>query len=632
MFILWSVLLALGLALFSFFVDAMFNGEHPLFEETTAPRTVTGPFRRFRENHEFVLFRNLRNADADSRRRIIIPSVIALGAMLLAGWLANGIWSDGWNIVWCILAALAIISVIGLIVYYVVWWFQGGETLRELAAFVPLFVLMWFPLKAAMALVNASLLGWGWIDPNSQARSFIKDTIPVVVMIIVAGLLLFHYFHRRWREGGRTQRWLMALAIIMLCIAIVASSIVTARGAGWEFPASKNGGGTVQNIAGTPGPTAADLDAAIADLTIPEVTPEELETMESTERFQDISWKLLDSSLASKDKSRTESTGFSDALTFGFKAKDDDGRYREIYEETLRNPVYAMTVVRALINKEIAKGQTFGDLNPWMAKAIQRDDAYGVVGWCEYRDGDRSVLYVTTEFRCIAATLCNLYDRLISQGIQTRQTVENWCLNAALSSNDRKGVLASYQYKKEAWVLMWIGKDEAESDNPKGLFVIGFNTHDKRPEFFGEEDPPEVVKTPSIDDGGTPKTTPTSPSNPKGDDPTTAPTEAPTQPSGAKNPKDDPVNNNNANKGGGDNRTSDGSGDFQTSDPRNETQNPGTVRPQAPTVVPEHRNDDIVDHEDAPDYTPDPVTDRGPVDNQSPQTSPDGDGEFVPDD
>lgn len=638
---LWNIisplLCAIGIIIVTAVAEVAINTDYIFFSPVT--RTVTtGPhwLRGWRGRHEFTFWRTLKTSNPKDLRRILIPGTIIGVDMYLVLWLACGIWSGAFlEILWYILSVVMIVAVLSVIAYFVFRWHQNTQPrVRELLWFLVLAAFVAFPVTflffASPVLSVCKLLSAGMLNILSPSvgevmRPFFGTTIPVTIFIVYVGLLFFFYFYNNWKNGGK--KYLIVIGVIVLIVALLASTMTVARGADWNAlpKSSGNGGGTAQNIAGTPGPTAADLDAAIADLTIPEVTPEELEMMESTERFQDISWKLLDSSLASKDKSRTESTGFSDALTFGFKAKDDDGRHRELYEETLRNPVYAITILRAVVGKEIAKGQTFGDLNPWMAKAIQRDDTYGVVGWCQYRDSDRSVLYVTTEFRCIAATLCNLYDRLIPQGIQTRQTIENWCLSANLASNDRKGVLASYQYKKEAWVLMWIGKDEAESDNPKGLFVIGFNIHDKRPEFFGEEDPPEVVKIPT-NNGDTPKTTPTSPSNPKGDDPT----EEPTQPSRSKDPKDDPVNNNNANKGGGNNRASDGSGDYQPEDPRNEDSGTSS-KPQTPTVAPEHRSDDIVDHEDAMDYTPDPVTDRGPI-GQNPQTSPDGDGEFVPDD
>ena len=188
--------------------------------------------------------------------------------------------------------------------------------------------------------------------------------------------------------------------------------------------------------------------------------------------------------------------------------------------------------------------------------------------------------------------------------------------------------------------MAYIGKNEVGDKNPKGLLVIGFNIHDKRPEFFTEEDKPEIVNTPPSGGSDTPTPSPGSdtPTKPSGgsDPPTpTNPPESPTTPTTKqKDPADDPVNNGNAQKGGGDNKPSDGSGEYQAQDPRTEKQDPADVKPDTPTVVPEHEAEEqagqIVDHENKMDYEPDPVTDRGPVDNQKPVTSSNGDGEFVP--
>ena len=102
--------------------------------------------------------------------------------------------------------------------------------------------------------------------------------------------------------------------------------------------------------------------------------------------------------------------------------------------------------------------------------------------------------------------MCVFLDRLVEQGVQTHQTSENWRLNDKLKNNERTGIKADYQYKKEALVLQYIAK------NGKALFTIGFNIHDKRPEFFTET--PKVRKTTSRSTpapSSTPDSTPDSP-------------------------------------------------------------------------------------------------------------------------
>ena len=615
--IILPILVFFILALVISIVEILFCDKY-IFEKITEEKTA-----RFRDKYRFVLFGNLREIDTNSRKRIIIPSVITGLAMANTYWFLGGeVWPGVFlGIIWYILAAITVAAVLGLMIYFTVWWFQAGVKLRELIAFSALLAVMILPVRSTFSLISVGLLNMNAVSAvNGEfTRSLIKNVIPALIMIIAAGVAFTRYFYRNWLNGGRVA--MRVGAIVTVILIALASTITVARGANWSALPKDNGATsdttpTNATTATEPETDPVDLDEAVKKLTVTKVTPEELEEKETLGKFKGISWKLLDSSLSSKDKSRTKSTGFSDALTFGFKKKNDKGRYKEIYVETLRNPVYMVTVINAIKGKKLG-GKTFAEINPWMKEVSQANKKYGVTHWLEYRDDDKEVIYVTKEYRLYAATLCNLYDRLLSQGIQTKRTSENWCLNNVLTNNDRAGVKASYQYKKEAWILMYVAK------NGQSLFTIGFNIHDKRPEFFSEKDKPKVVNSPSS--SKTPKGSTSS--NPKTSSTTSTPNDKPKN--WQKDPADDPVNQGNAQKGGGDNNPSDGSGDYQPKDPRTETQNPGSVKPQTPTVAPGHSSDDIVDDQNQMGYETDPVTDRGPVD-QKPPTNSNGDGEFSP--
>lgn len=148
------------------------------------------------------------------------------------------------------------------------------------------------------------------------------------------------------------------------------------------------------------------------------------------------------------------------------------------------------------------------------------------------------------------------------------------------------------------------------------------------------------------DFGVTPEPKPVNPNPPE---PAPVPTPAPQpDPTPAKNPADDPVNQGNADQGGGENKPSDGPGEVQPEDPRTtETptgsaednhhgySDPGTVTPTTPTAPPEHANDDpsdVVVDENPMTYETDPVTENGPVDPSEEPTPSEGDGEFAPPD
>ena len=496
-------------------------------------------------------------------------------------------------------------------------WYRIGTMLGQGVCFAVVAVVLTFVGYSLATTISAP---WG---NNPLSRVFCN--LPILLMVGLIAFMVIDAFNYRAAKGDKDSRIVQAaikIAALVLAVVLIAAA-----------------------LAGCGGPSAEAVENAYnqQNLSVQKLTPEDLEKL-TLSKYKGIPETLLDSSLSPKDKERTSKTGMSDALTFGFESKDTAKMFKELQAEILRNPVYGVAVANAIKDKKIGN-QKISDLNSWITEMVQKNEK-GVFVWCEYRNNDTKVIYVTEEYRCYAATLCTFLERLVEQGIQSHQTVENWCLNGAAKNNDRVGIKADYQYKRDAFVLAYIPKSEAGKKDAKGLFTIGFNVHDKRPEFFGEEDQPKIVNnTPSKE------TTPDKPSNPDNpDNPTNPPTPSPTKPDNPpsptspttptpttkqKDPADDPVNNGNAQKGGGDNKSSDGSGEYQAQDPRTEKQDPAEVKPETPTVVPEHKAEEqagqIVDHESKMDYAPDPVTSRGPVDNQKPVTSSNGDGEFVPD-
>ena len=498
-------------------------------------------------------------------------------------------------------------------------WYNIGEKLGQGVCFAIVAGLLTFVAYTLVVTVSAP---WG---NNAFSRIFCK--MPLFLLIGLIAFMVLDTLNYRASEGNKDcQKIQMAVKITALVLVVVL---------------------VVLSLAGCGGPSVEAVENAYdqQNLSVQKLTQEDLEKLTLT-KYKDIQETLLDSSLSPKDKERTSKTGMSDALTFGFESKDTTKMFKKLETEILRNPVYGVAVANAIKDKKIGN-QKISDLNPWITEMVQKNEK-GVFVWCEYRGNDTKVIYVTEEYRCYAATLCTFLERLVEQGVQSHQTIENWCLNSAAKNNDRAGIMAEYQYKKDAFVLAYIPKSEAGKKDAKGLFVIGFNVHDKRPEFFDKEDPPEVVNvpTPTDPDPDNPPTptspdnppTPTDPDNPPSPTTTPDPGPDPTDPTSTvkqKDPADDPVNNGNAQKGGGDNKPSDGSGEYQAQDPRTEKQDPADVKPDTPAVVPEHKAEEqagqIVDHENKMDYEPDPVTDRGPVNSQKPVTSSNGDGEFVPD-
>lgn len=467
-----------------------------------------------------------------------------------------------------------------------------------------------------------SLNGEGEIvDKEADARANLAKAIGVVIAVLVAFMLLSVLV-----GGVRTGNFSLSSPFF--------------RAALMNLETTKGDGDNPSDL------TKVDLDKEIAEatkqLTVEKITIEELEKL-TTEKYKDISRELLLSSLSPKDKERTQSTGFSDALTFGFESSKPSEMISELEEEILRNPIYTATLINAIRDKKIGS-KRIGDLNSWMDEFHSLNKENGVAYWIvKYKDDESGALYVSDEFRIYGATLCTFLERLVNQGVYAWQTVENWCLNASVKNNERMGELADYQYTKDALILEYVGKYAVDSDGKSepgtGLFVIGFNIHDKRPEFYGDT-PEEVTPEPEPSPEPSPEPTPSPEPSPE-PGPGPGPGPDPT-PGVVKDPADDAVNNGNADKGGGDNN--DGTvGEYQPTDERNENysgsendnnhgySDPATVTPDTPPVESEYSSDPVVDYEEPMNYETDAPTERGPEDETSkPTTSSGGDGEYDP--
>ena len=407
-----------------------------------------------------------------------------------------------------LLGCLFHVAMMILLIWSTFWFLRHAKTWGQ---------MLWFAMLATAIILAAQhaarVMALWW---NSRILSWIFCVIPWILFIVAVGFAAFVLAMRFYRCRRSALGWKI-VAIVIAVWAILAIILVIAFGnqitglpsKTARAAAASNTSQATESVKPTVPSKEEQTKTAVNKLTVPLVTPEELEKL-TIDKYSKISEELLTSSLTPHDKPRTDKAGFSDALTYGFKSKAEEAMFAELQEEILRNPVYGVTVANALRDKKIGN-KTLGDINPWMNTMCNKNAQGGVSAWCEYRDSDKKTLYVTEEYRRYAASLCSLLERLISQGVQARQTVENWCLNNASENNKRAGVLADYQYKKDALILAYVTKSQAGTN--EGLLIVGFNVHDKRPEFYGKEDTPELPNAPS-----TPSGTPSNPSNPSNPD------------------------------------------------------------------------------------------------------------------
>lgn len=407
--------------------------------------------------------------------------------------------SPWWGFVFFVAAIL-------LLLWSTVWFLHRVRRFSELFWFA---VLATAIILAAQSAVHVMALWW-----EARVLSWIFFVTPWMLFAFLVGVAAFVTATRLY---GRTHAGIWQVVAIILAILTIVSLVVIPVNGAQIAGLPKASGSVASNSSG--GSNSSEL---VNKLTV-KLTAAQLEQL-TVEKYKGVSEVLLTSSLSPHDHSRTAKTGISDALTYGFSSKKTSEMFKELETEILRNPVYGVTVANAIRDKKIGDTR-IGEFNGWLDGMAKKNDSNGVSYWCEYRNGDRSTIYVSTEYRRYAATLCTFLERLIDQGVQARQTVENWPLNSSAANNDRAGVKASYQYKKDALILAYVTKDQLDSKNPVG-FVIGFNIHDKRPEFYGKEDIPDIVKE-----------TPPTPSNPPGG--TNPPGE--TTPPGGTNPPDETV-------------------------------------------------------------------------------------------
>ena len=453
-------------------------------------------------------FHHVRAGDAMSAGSIALNILLSLavGATVgLAHYVPRATQAAGWGI------AFFVISIL-LLVASTLWFVIYVTRVREFIAFAFLALAIIFAANSSFRVMSTA-----W---SSEAATTV---LAAGIWVIFAILIGFAAFIMAMRKYFHTHKLVWKIvAIILVILTIISLVIIPVNATNIAGTSS----GTTSKDSGTPSPSDTKVKDAINHLTVPLFSEADLEKL-TTEKYKDVSEVLLTSSLSPHDKARTEKTGFSDALTYGFESDNSTKMFRELEIEILRNPIYGVAVANAIRDKKVGDTR-IGKFNPWLDQMIEKN-AEGVHVWCEYRDSDAKTVYVTTEYRRYAATLCTFLERLLDQGVQAHQTIENWCLNLSATNNARAGVKADYQYKKDALILAYVTKDQAGSKNPTG-FIIGFNIHDKRPEFYGEDTP----DTPNVPD------TPSNPDNPDNPDNPPSSTPTPTKPSPGPGPEPEP--------------------------------------------------------------------------------------------
>ena len=268
----------------------------------------------------------------------------------------------------------AVILLVVMIVIFVMltkWWHEEGWDLNGLIPFIILIALLIFPTMSAAAAVNRFI-------SNQFLISLIK-IIPLMLAIVAVGFAVIDFFHLRYTKMDKNDESAYRRHRLGATIAAIATGVALLCLIVFGF---RNPQRVIAADELTPEEVAAEEELetgkedkeevildALENLTVVKLSVEELERL-TLEKYVNISQVFLDSSLSSKDKERTEKTGFSDALTFGFNSKDETEMFKELEEEILRNPVYGVTVANAIKDKTIGD-KRIGDFNPWMDEMVK---------------------------------------------------------------------------------------------------------------------------------------------------------------------------------------------------------------------------------------------------------------------
>lgn len=510
---------------------------------------------------------------------------------------------------WSVLFWLAMLACIG----YTAWEFTcAGTEWREWLPFAVAIAVMGIPFMAANVAIQKTVL--------ASAGVFWKSVFDIVSWLLLLAAQAWMLQHLLWRREW--DNWAKALGILALIVALLLLIF------GIEWGALK-------------GADTEPVKVTKTQVTEPKETkPQETEPQETELKY------VHDLVLVDNDPMNDLNFG-PDAIWTVVNRKLADGKLTKDQVEDCKGE---RTKLAELITADDLMDELMESIHDpaglaafWASLSVRlhipfADDA-AMFSFDGEKNMDRTNAMAKVwdadpeRFERDYKKLCQFLARIYSVEIREVKNISNQMYMFGFDVAELPNVVFYESDENEAIVLVltWAIKGE--------LVKLEYNTICDFQLINGAED-----------FGVTPEPKPVNPKQPEPDpDPTPAPTEPkPTEPKPTepkpKDPADDPVNQGNADQGGGENKPSDGPGEVQPEDPRTTEiptgsaednhhgySDPGTVTPTTPTAPPEHANDDpsdtVVDENPMP-YETDPST----VDPGEEPTPSEGDGDFTPPD
>ena len=542
--------------------------------------------------------------------------------------------SVGTKLAW--LAPTSLILMICVYICLMYQWHVNGSNWKEMLPFIGVALLCW-PTTMATAIKSADLVS------NVTAVTFIK-VLPTVLLFGAIGFFIADMFYFRYKqlETGDDDKLCSIISGIVTCVIIAILFFTQVNWNGIMAQASSLDAGNVAVVT-TEATEAAEAEAAeenvVEDYNLYGV--EEVE--DAGETVVPAAWyKFYNLDLQLDVDPRNDFNFGSNPHMDGLTAEDYDRELRSRMAKDVALTAGDIAWIDAIVGTRYL-GEFYESCKGDWAKTINATKE----AWLADQGAFYQTLNSVFAFMDKASvTLDYQTSGLDDQMYMNSMTADGVPDVIVMTTTDHTGYFLTYHFlikDQEFQVAYRIDCGFQPTNVQAVMGIVPDNTpRDTRPTIVGTSNPssdskPSNDSKPSGD--SQPSQPETQPSQPE-TQPETQPQTEPSKPK--KDPSADPVNNGNADKGGGQNKPDDGPGEIQPVDPRTETptgpQNdnnhgysePATVTPPDPPVVEEHKSEPVVTDSNPMTYEPDPVTNNGPADPSIQPTSPEGDGAFTP--
>lgn len=513
--------------------------------------------------------------------------------------------SVGTNVAFMAPVSLVLMACVYAVLIY--QWYKNGAEWRELLPFVGVAVLC-YPTTKAAALMTSVLF-------NNVTLITLINLIPTLILIGTIGFFIANIFYFRYKElnGGKDEKLCSIITIVAAC---ALAAILVFTQVDWSGMAAAR----------------ADVNNSEAAIVAADAGYDEATVVDA----EGGAWfKFYNLDLQLDADPRNDFNFGPNPHVDGLTAEDYDRELRSRMAKDVALTAGDVAWIDAIVGTRYL-GQFYESCKGDWAKTINATKEAWLADQGSFYQTLNSVFAFMDK---ASVTLDYQTSGLDDQMYMNSMTADGVPDVIVMTTTDHTGYFLTYHFlikDQEFQVAYRIDCGFQPTNVQQVMGIVPDNTpRDTRPSSDTHPKPSDDDTKPKPSDDTKPK--------PSGDNPPQPQTDPPTPPSTPKkDPSTDPVNNDNANKGGGQNKPTDGAGENQSTDPRTDhptgSQNnnnhgysdPVTVTPSNPPVVEEHKSEPVVTDSNPMNYSTDPITNNGPADPSAQPISPEGDGAFTP--